>query len=184
MKKIFLVILTVFISMPIFAQRNIDWGDTPEEISIQDTLKLAFDILTGVGQFPKGTQFMGKRGEINMYTHYVTHIDDAGILKDTTRTMNFLLKPSGVGGEVIITYEGELFVFVFQRFEMHLFEELFAFDSNNRQTVVRRDAQGDPTYVSVSGRVSPINSTREIKFKLERVERQKYTRLVLTSIGF
>jgi len=184
MKNILLVALMAFILPPVFAQTDIElFQQKLEQVykpSVRNAIKISFDILEGVGQFPKGTEFMGQQSNRRNVYNYTDYSMDAAKLE-----IIFFRNFSGVGGNVQITYSGKdatresnmIIPWIHGELSDILFDYYGASNVSYSATTLSEDAD-------VSGRISPINSRNRYSFTLMHRERSSYVRLFIESIGF
>ena len=209
MKNILLVALMAFILPPVFAQTDDKTQEmidrmTPDERTeyymtqyklfqqkvdqvykpaVRNAIKISLDVLEGVGQLPKGTEFVGQeanRRNVFNYTEYSSYsIDDAKL------EIIFFRNFSGVGGAVQITYSGKgamrennlRIAWIHGELSDILIDYYRASNVSYSTTPLSEDAD-------VSGIISPINSRSSYRFTLMHRERSGYVRLFFESIGF
>lgn len=207
MKNILLVVLMTFILMPIFAQTDdktqemIDKMTPDERIeyymtqsklfqqkvdqvykpAVRNAIKISFDVLEGIGQFPQGTEFMGQQtNRRNVYNYTVFNNIDTAKLE-----IIFFRNFSGVGGNVQITYSAKnatresnmIISWIHGELSNILFDYYGASNVSYSTTTLSEDAD-------VSGRISPINSRNRYSFTLIHRERSGFVRLFIESIDF
>ena len=177
MRKYVFVIILFFISFLVFAQTDSElFQQKLEQVykpSVRNAIKISFDVLEGVGQLPKGTEFMGQQSNQRNVFNYTDYSMDVAKLE-----IIFFRNFSGVGGNVQITYSGRTSVAI-EWFHTELTNILLDY-YGAYDTLFTDDGY------TVRGKVSPINSRNRYNFTLIYRESSSgdYTRLFLESIDF
>ena len=187
MKNILLAVLMTFILTPIFAQTDFELLQQKiEQVykpAVRNAIKISLDVLEGVGQLPKGTEFVGQeanRRNVFNYTEYSSYsIDNARLEIIFFRNFN------GVGGKVQITYsrknatrENDMIIaWIHGELSDILTDYYRASNVSFSTTPLSEDAD-------VRGRIIPINSRNRYRFTLMHREGAGYVRLFFESIDF